>query len=77
MRRSRRRDRDDATARSSASIAGIEGFTVGQRKGLGVALGERKFVVRIEPETRRVVIGDRTELNRSELTARDVQLAGV
>lgn len=50
---------------------GIESFTVGQRKGLGVALGERKFVVRIEPETRRVVIGDRGELDRCELTAGD------
>jgi tRNA-specific 2-thiouridylase len=50
---------------------GIEGFTVGQRKGLGVALGERKFVVRIEAESRRVVIGDRDELNVRELTARD------
>jgi tRNA-uridine 2-sulfurtransferase len=48
---------------------GIEGFTVGQRKGLGVALGDRKFVVRIEPESRRVVIGDRSELDRRELTA--------
>ena len=48
---------------------GVEGFTVGQRKGLGVALGDRKFVVRIEPENRRVVIGDRGELDRSELTA--------
>jgi tRNA-specific 2-thiouridylase len=48
---------------------GIEGFTVGQRKGLGVALGDRKFVVRIEPESRRVVIGDRNALDRRELTA--------
>ncbi|QDU58652.1 tRNA-specific 2-thiouridylase MnmA [Aeoliella mucimassa] len=48
---------------------GIEGFTVGQRKGLGVALGERKFVVRIEPDTHRVVLGDRNELGRAELTA--------
>jgi tRNA-specific 2-thiouridylase len=48
---------------------GVEGFTVGQRKGLGVALGDRKFVVRIEPESRRVVIGDRGELDRRELTA--------
>lgn len=48
---------------------GVEGFTVGQRKGLGVALGEPKFVVRIEPESRRVVLGDRTELARTELTA--------
>ena len=51
---------------------GIEGFTVGQRKGLGVALGDRKFVVRIELESRRVVIGDRKELYVRELTARDV-----
>ncbi len=48
---------------------GIEGFTVGQRKGLGVALGEPKFVVRIESETRRVVLGDREELARPGLTA--------
>ncbi len=51
--------------------SGIEGFTIGQRKGLGVALGEPRFVVRIEPETRRVVIGTRTELARHEMTAGD------
>jgi tRNA-uridine 2-sulfurtransferase len=54
-----------------AQHAGIESFTVGQRKGLGVALGDRKFVVRIEPESRRVVIGDREELDRAELTVRN------
>lgn len=48
---------------------GIERFTIGQRKGLGVALGEPYFVVRIEPETRRVVIGREEELARTELTA--------
>jgi tRNA-uridine 2-sulfurtransferase len=48
---------------------GIERFTIGQRKGLGVAMGERWFVVRIEPETRRVVIGTHEELARTELTA--------
>jgi tRNA-specific 2-thiouridylase len=48
---------------------GIEGFTVGQRKGLGIALGEPKFVVRIEPQSRRVVLGDREELARTVLTA--------
>jgi tRNA-specific 2-thiouridylase len=51
---------------------GIESFTVGQRKGLGVALGDRMFVVRIDPESRRVVIGDREALYECELTARDV-----
>jgi tRNA-specific 2-thiouridylase len=49
--------------------AGIESFTVGQRKGLGVALGEPKFVVRIEPESRRVVLGDRAELQCRSLRA--------
>jgi len=50
---------------------GIESFTVGQRKGLGVALGDRKFVVRIEVDSHRVVIGDREELDRCMLNARD------
>jgi tRNA-specific 2-thiouridylase len=49
---------------------GIERFTIGQRKGLGVAMGEPYFVVRIEPETRRVVIGRKDALARRELTAR-------
>lgn len=48
---------------------GIESFTIGQRKGLGVTFGEPRFVVRIEADTHRVVIGRREELARSELTA--------
>ncbi len=49
--------------------AGIEAFTIGQRKGLGVALGEPHYVTRIEAETRRVVIGQHEELARRELFA--------
>lgn len=48
---------------------GIEAFTVGQRKGLGIALGEPHFVVRIEADTRRVVLGRREELSRTHLAA--------
>ncbi len=48
---------------------GLERFTIGQRKGLGVALGEPRFVVRLEPATGRVVIGSKAELARDELTA--------
>jgi tRNA-uridine 2-sulfurtransferase len=48
---------------------GIERFTVGQRKGLGVAFGEPRYVIRVEPETHNVVIGTREELARLELTA--------
>jgi tRNA-specific 2-thiouridylase len=48
---------------------GLERFTVGQRKGLGVALGEPRYVVRLERDTRRVVIGRREELARTTITA--------
>lgn len=41
---------------------GYEQFTVGQRKGLGVSFGTPRFVIRVEPETRRVVIGTRSDL---------------
>jgi len=49
--------------------AGIERFTIGQRKGLGVAVGQPRYVVRIEADTRRVVVGARDELERHHLEA--------
>jgi tRNA-specific 2-thiouridylase len=41
---------------------GIAHYTVGQRKGLGVAAAEPLHVLAIEPETRRVVVGPRAAL---------------
>ena len=51
---------------------GVEQFTVGQRKGLQVAFGQPRYVIRIEPDTHRIVIGKREDLARSELTAAEV-----
>ena len=48
---------------------GIERFTIGQRKGLGVAMGEPYFVVKIDPTSKNVVIGKKEDLARVELTA--------
>jgi len=48
---------------------GYQHFTIGQRRGLGVTFGEPRFVVRIEPETRRVVLGRHEELGRRTLQA--------
>ncbi len=48
---------------------GIEGFTIGQRKGLGIALGEPRYVVGIEPATNVVTIGPRASLSKSALVA--------
>lgn len=53
------------------SHAGIEQFTIGQRKGLGIAMGEPYFVVEIDAENHRVVIGQHHQLARTELTAED------
>lgn len=38
-------------------------YTVGQRRGLGVALGARTYVLRVEPDTRRVVVGGADRLD--------------
>ncbi|MDA1128151.1 MAG: tRNA 2-thiouridine(34) synthase MnmA [Chloroflexi bacterium] len=46
---------------------GIEYFTIGQRRGLGAAQGQPRFVVRLEPESRRVVIGPEEALMRAEM----------
>ena len=48
---------------------GIEQFTIGQRKGLGIAFGEPRYVVRIDADSRQVVIGRREELACTQLTA--------
>jgi tRNA-specific 2-thiouridylase len=48
---------------------GYEHFTIGQRRGLGVAFGTPRYVVAVRAETRQVVIGTRDELARSELEA--------
>jgi tRNA-uridine 2-sulfurtransferase len=51
---------------------GLIHYTVGQRRGLAVATGERLYVVRLEPERARVVVGP-----RSALGCRSVELSEV
>jgi tRNA-uridine 2-sulfurtransferase len=48
---------------------GYQKYTIGQRKGLGLAFGEPRYVVSLEAETRRVVIGTHEELGRLTLEA--------
>jgi tRNA-specific 2-thiouridylase len=48
---------------------GISLFTVGQRRKLGVAAGERLYVVRIEPETNRVVLGNWPNCRRGNVAS--------
>ena len=51
---------------------GIEGFTIGQRKGLGVAMGEPYFVTRIDSEKNQIIIGRKEALAKKQLTATGV-----
>jgi tRNA-uridine 2-sulfurtransferase len=48
---------------------GIEAFTVGQRRGLGIAVGAPRYVVAIEPASRTVTVGPRSSLDKHGLEA--------
>jgi tRNA-uridine 2-sulfurtransferase len=52
---------------------GVDAFTVGQRRGLGVAVGERRYVTDIAPATATVTVGPRVNLLRDGVRLRDVQ----
>jgi len=49
-------------------------YTIGQRKGLDIALGEPVFVKNIVPETNTVVLGTKEDLNEQQLYVRDFNL---
>src|SRR5580658_5909094 len=55
---------------------GIIHFTVGQRRGLGVAAGSPLYVVRLDADTRRVVVGPREALRTSRIRLRDINWLG-
>ena len=52
--------------------AGIAHVTIGQRRGLGVATGERRYVVDVDAETATVTVGRHDELLRDEIAVRDL-----
>ena len=49
---------------------GIDAFTIGQRRGLAVAVGERRYVIDIAPATGTVTIGTRDDLLRDRVDTR-------
>ncbi len=55
-----------------AEHSGVHHFTVGQRKGLGVAKGEPLYVISTDPVSQRVTVGSNDHLLRATLIARDV-----
>lgn len=62
----------DESGKSLAKHDGIERFTIGQRKGLGFAAGQRKYVLKIVPEENKVVVGEMEGLLSKGLISKGV-----
>jgi tRNA-specific 2-thiouridylase len=56
------------------SHAGHQHFTIGQRKGVRVALGNPVYVVDIDPQSNRVTLGQKQDLLRSTLVAHQINI---
>jgi len=66
----------DMQGRVVGRHAGAHQFTIGQRRGLNIALGSRAFVVEIRPETGEVVVStNKADLEATGLIAEDIRWA--
>ena len=66
----------DLSGRVIGRHDGIIHFTVGQRRGLGVAAGHPLYVVKLDAATRQVIVGPREALRRSRMQLREVNWIG-
>jgi len=55
---------------------GIIHYTIGQRRGLGIATGDPLYVVRLDPDQRRVVVGPREALATHSILLREMNWIG-
>jgi tRNA-specific 2-thiouridylase len=55
---------------------GVSAFTIGQRRGLGVAVGERRFVIDIDAPTATVTLGRRGDLLRDAVALTNLLVVG-
>lgn len=67
----------DTSGRVIGQHDGVHHFTIGQRRGIGVADRRRLYVVGIEPTSRRVIVGDQSEAGRHRLELREVNWLAV
>lgn len=61
----------DAMGRTLGEHEGYAYYTVGQRKGLGIALGEPAYVLRINPDKNTVVLGNARQLEAQAMLVTD------
>ena len=66
----------DLSGRVLGRHSGIGHFTIGQRRGIGIAASEPYYVVRLDVGSRRVVVGPREALKMHRIVLRDVNWIG-
>lgn len=62
----------DSSGKRLGGHEGIHNYTVGQRRGPGIATGERYYVLALDPDENRVVMGPRSEAMRKECLVADM-----
>ena len=67
----------DETGGILGTHRGVVRYTVGQRRGLGLALGRPMYVKKIRPDTNEVVLGDEASLYRSSILCGDVNYMSI
>jgi tRNA-specific 2-thiouridylase len=63
----------DSAGRVVGRHRGVAAYTIGQRRGLGLAAGERRFVTSIDPELNVITIGTEKDLYSESLTAKSLR----
>ena len=67
----------DLEGRVLGAHRGVIHYTIGQRKGLGIGgLGEPLYVVRLDPENRRVIVGPKAALSTRKVALREINWLG-
>lgn len=66
----------DVAGNVVGSHQGVHGFTVGQRKGLGIAAEKPRYVIELRPRENQVVIGDREDAAGRSLTCSRLSFTG-
>lgn len=67
----------DISGKHLGQHLGHQCYTIGQRKGLGIALGKPQFVISKDPATNKVVLGDEEHIFKSRIYIKDVNMVAL
>ncbi|MEA5564815.1 tRNA 2-thiouridine(34) synthase MnmA [Anabaena sp. UHCC 0399] len=67
----------DTTGKVLGQHDGVHHYTIGQRKGLGIAAAEPLYVIELDAVNNKVIVGDRTKATQSECTVSQVNWVSI